>query len=678
MTILSNPPVRGKAKRGAGVQSFNKAVVVGLPAHGVVPVAMLPTVLVPLKVQIRNSTADFVEFDKIQLHWNNSTPGQGIGPIRNVTASEAGDPNFVYEMEIPVNLIPPEWVYQVNQLEYEVGDIFAGSGAMSGQPVTVIFDRIIPGGEDPPAVLTFTDEQAHEITEADMVSDQLPVFAQAWYDMREGDILTPWLGTGPLDTDGAYLAPLPEVGPGEDHGRFPVFFERADIVALGNREQYFSYKIEDRAGNVSQRAVVIHANVLLADPPGGLLEPIVPAAVADRLVTESETRPTALDVQIPLYTNPEIGQEIIVVWGGVDMPGVFLDATHVPPSPGTPADPIIVIPLKYEDVAKGGIKVTGLKVSYKVMVGNINAGESPDLTLNVDLTTPGGQPDPDPGTPWHEDLGKLTVQSNTVGTPPNTIPARDYDKDAVITIPRLGAISNLPIWILGDELTVTYKTEELTMVPITGSNEPNDLTVPLLAAVIGRGGPGDISVRYRIERLLAGVMPAQKGTAYSDTTTVVVSSSAEFPNDGNPLRQVDFPEKKLVQGNFYIQRTEGRDGTPIHVPVNYTNVDNTSSIDLRFVGIVGFNNTTGAEIDDTEVIISAQPITDADLNRGYAVIPISAEILLKICNRNSSKTTHSITNAAGPTNAADTYMNIAVQHKDPNWACIFPVPPNEP
>lgn len=679
MTILSNPPVRGKAKRGAGVQSFNKAEVVGLPAHGVVPVSMLPPVLVPLKVRILNSTAEFVGGDQIQLHWNNSIPGQGIGPIRDVDPLEAANPNFVYEMEIPVNLIPPEWVYQVNQLEYEVGDLFTGTGAMSGQPVTVIFDRIIPGGEDPPAVLTFTDEQAHEVTEADMVSDQLPVFAQAWYDMREGDVLTPWLGTGPLDADGSYLAPMPEVGPGEDHGRFPVFFERADIVALGNREQYFSYKIEDLAGNVSQRAVVIHANVLLADPPGDFLEPIVPAAVADGLVTESETRPTDLDVEIPLYTNPDVGHEIIVVWGGVDMPGVFLDATHVPPGPGTPADPIIVIPLKYKDVVKAGIKVTGLKVSYKVMVGNIKAGESPELTINVDLTTPGGEPDPDPDTPWHDDLGLLVVQSNTIGTPQNTIPARDYDKDAVITIPREGVESSLPIWILGDEVRITYKTEELTMVPITGTNEPNDLTVTLPAAVIGRGGPGDIPVKYRIERLLAGVTPPQKGTAYSNTTTVTVSSSADFPNDGNPLREVDFPEKKLVQGNYYIQRAEGRDGTPIRVPVNYSNVSEIDCfIDLRFVGIAGFNNPTGAELPGTEVKITKYPITDTDVTRGYAEIPVSAEILLKICNRNGSKTIYSIENASGPTNSVDTFMNIAVQHKDPNWACKFPVPPNEP
>lgn len=677
MTSFSTPPVPGRAKRGAGLLTFNQAEVVGLPAHGVVPVTLLDP-LVPLVVKIKNSTADFVEFDQIQLHWNNITPGEGIGDIWDVTDAQAKDPNFVYELEIPINLIPAEWMYQVNQLEYEVGDIFASSGAMSGKPVTVIFDRIIPGGEDPPALLTFTEEQAHEITEADMVADQLPVFAQAWYDMREGDVLTPWLGTGPLDADGTYLAPMPAVKPGEDHGRFPVLFERSDLVNLGNKEQYFAYKVEDLAGNVSKRSVSIHAFVFLANPPSGFLAPLIPAAV-DKVVTESDTRPNALDVEIPLYTNPAVGQEIVVVWGGVEMPGVFLDATHVPPGTGVPPDPLIVIPLRYEDVVKGGVKVSGLAVNYKVKVGAIVVGTSPDTPIDVDLTTPGGQPDPDPTTPWHEDLGLLTVQSNTIGTPINTIPARDYDKDAVITIPRIGVISAQPIWILGDEVKITYKTEELQVVPITATNEPNNLTVTLPAAVIGTGGPNpQMPVKYRIERALAGVSPPQLGTAYSNATLVDVSSSADFPNDGNPLRAVDFPEKKEVQGNYYIQRAEGRDGTIIRVPVNYSNVDNTSTIDLRFVGIVGFNNPIGADIPDTEVLFPGHPITNADLVRGYVELAISAEILLKICNRNGSKTNYSITNGSGPTNSVDTFMNIAVQHKDPGWACKFPVPPNEP
>ena len=671
-----NPPVRGRAKRGAGAQAFNKATVVGLPAHGVVPAAMLPATLVPLKVQIRNSTADFNEFDTIVLYWNNDA----LDPLQYPTASwpvtdiQATDPNFVYELEIPVDVIPPEWAYQANQLEYWVVDIFTNTGALSGLPVTVIFDRIIPGGESPPAMLEFTDEQAQEITDADMVADRLPVYAPAWNDMHEGDVLTPWLGTGPLDADGRYLAPMPEVKPGEDHRRFPVFFERADLVALADGERYFSYKIEDRAGNVSQRAIPFHTYVLLAKPPGGLLEPVVPAA-ADGLVTESDTRPVALDVEIPLYTNPDIGQEIIVVWGGVDMPGVLLDTTHILPSP---SDPLIVIPLRYEDVVRAGVTVAGLKVSYRVMVGTHEAGNSPELTLDVDLRTPGGQPDPEPDTPWHEDLGLLTVQSSTASAPVNTIPAVDYEKNATITIPRLGALSNQPIWILGDEVKITYKNEELTMVPIIDTNEADDLEVDLPAAVIGRGGPGDIVVKYRVERTLAAGPPAVVGTAYSDTTTVAVSSSADFPNEGNPLREVLFVERKEVQGNYYIQRPEGRDGTPIQVSVSYPNVASGDFIDLRFVGITGFNNPTGAEIQDTQVLIDKYPITLEDTRRGYAVFDIPAEILLKICNRNGSKTTHTITNPSGLGNGADTFMNIAVQHKDPNWACVFPVPPNEP
>ncbi|HEX8596794.1 MAG TPA: hypothetical protein VF682_26460 [Pseudomonas sp.] len=310
--------------------TFNQAVLVGLPAHGVVPISILPDPLVPLKVQIKNS-ADILENDDIQLHWNNNIPGEGIGNAITVTAAQAADPDYIFELELPVDFIPELWGYSENYLEYEVGDIFAGSGAMSRLPLTVIFDRAIPGGEDPPAVLTFTDEQAHEITEADLVADQLPVFAQVWYDMRVGDVLTPWLGTAADEASGKYLAPLPEVKPGEEHKKFPVFFDRADMVALGDKEQYFAYKIEDRAGNISQRSIPIHAFVFLASPPSNLQAPNIPAAAGDNLVTDADVRPVDLDVEIPIYGNAASGQEIIVVWGGIEIPGAFLNNSHFPP-----------------------------------------------------------------------------------------------------------------------------------------------------------------------------------------------------------------------------------------------------------------------------------------------------------------------------------------------------------
>lgn len=671
MTSNSPPPVRGKAKRGVGTLDFNQVELPGLPTHGVVPVTMLPDPLTPLKVEIKNSP-DIIALDQIQLHWNNSVPGEGIGVIRDVTSAEAADPNFVFEMELPVDVIPDLWEYGVNRLEYEVGDIFAGSGAMSGKPLTVIFDRVIPGGEDPPAVLTFTDEQAHEITEDDLVNDKLPVVAQVWYDMRVGDVLTPWLGTGPTEAEGAYVTPMPPVAAGEDHKQFDVTFDRADMEALGNKELFFAYKVEDLAGNVSKRSIPIHAFVFLASPPTGLLAPVIPAAADDNLVTEAETRPTDLDIEIPFYTNASDDQEIIVVWGGIDMPAVPLDSTHIP---GNPPDPLITIQLSYADVVKAGVKVSGLAVQYKVKVGTTVVAQSPVTTIDVDLTTPGGQPDPDPGTPEHEDLGKLTLTSAS-GGPVNTIPSGDFDKPAEITIPRLGSVSSQPVWLLGDEVIVTYKTTDLPPVTISGTNEGDDLKVPLTPDIIAAVGPGSFYSNYRIVRAL-GTTPPQFGTAHSLPTQVSVYSSADYPNDGNTLRQVEFPEQKLVQGNYYIQRKEGRDGTPVHVPVNYSNVVAGNTIDLRFVGITGFNNPGGNEIADTEVKVT-HPITEADLLRGYAIIPIEAEILLTICNRNGSNTNYTITNGSGPTNSVDRFMNIAVQHKDPNWACIFPVPPDEP
>jgi hypothetical protein len=545
---------------------------------------------------------------------------------------------------------------------------------MSGLPVQVTFDRLAPGGVDAPAALLFTDEQAHEITLSDLVNDQLPVEAAAWDDMRIGDILTPWLGTGPAETSGTYLTPMPPVVAADLHRKFPVTFDIADMQALGNNVQYFGYKLEDLAGNVSALSVPIHASVLLTAPPANLTAPNIPAN-DDGVVSDSDVHPTPVVVEIPRYDNAAVGDYITVVWGTIEMPAIQLDASHFP-SPPIPASVLVSIPLPYTEVARGPVTDAALQVTYKVRVGTIEAGTSAAATINLDRSTAGGIPDPDPTQPGHEDLGLPTLTSG--GGETDVISPVDFDKDAIISIPRLGAISTLPIWALGDELTVTYNTRDLILVPISATNESDDpLEVPLPSTTISLVGPGKFGVTYRIRRALGAGTPPQFSTAQSAPKEVTVRSSAEYPNNGDPLRVVAFPEAKLVQGNRYIQRKEGRDGTPIRIDVVYPNVvGGQATLDLRFVGIAGFNNPTGAELPDTEVIVT-QPISAADVTRGWIEIEIKDEILLAICNRNGSKTTHTITNSSGPTNSLETFMNIAVEHKDPAFGCIWPVPPGE-
>jgi len=220
------------------------------------------------------------------------------------------------------------------------------------------------------------------------------------------------------------------------------------------------------------------------------------------------------------------------------------------------------------------------------------------------------------------------------------------------------------------------------MVPITGGNADNDpLIVTLPLATIGLVGPGVFGVTYRIRRALTPPFnPPQFSTATSAPKAVTVRSSAEYPNNGNPLRVVAFPESTLVlpDGNRYVRRKEGRDGTPILVDVIYPNVEaNQATLDLRFVGIENFNNPAGAELPGTEFLVSGHTITADEITEGFLRVDIPARILLLICY-NGSKTTHTITNSSGRTNSVETFMNIAVEHKDAFWACIYPVPPDEP
>ncbi|WP_397449275.1 hypothetical protein [Pseudomonas sp. NA-150] len=657
----------------AAPRALNPAVVVGAKPDGTIPISLL---VAPL-VTVQYST-DMIVGSDIILHWDNELLGQGFGVIRIVGPND--NPLTTYNFEIDIAKFAPPETYSEHYVEYSVGDLASGTGVFSGFRIPVKFDRIMPGGRDNLAPLRFTPDQLLGITPAKLnANGELEVSLAPWFDMRAGDILTPWIGASDTISAGTFLPPQPEITDLDVGRDVLVKFPRSYMENLGNRVQWFGYKLKDRADNETTEAqmTLVRVPVLLTNVPGNLLSPVVPAYVDHNLVTDTDARD--LKVHIMAYDNADPNDEIVCTWGGVKMPGAFVGNIPIPPP--TPPTPLVELTLPYPLILTAAHVDPVLSLSYVVEINGTVAAGPAATTVAVDLTTPGGIVDPNPSTPEHEDLGPLVVVSDSGnGTgPDNTIPAGDFTKPAKITIPFLGVISNLPIWQIGDHVAVNWAPNvTLTGPDITVVNQDYELFIS--AANIAAGLVGLKEVTFILTRDLDNETPPNVGRATSGITPVRVQSSADLPNDGNDLGEVTFDEAIVVNPYIYpvVQRAAGIDGggTTIQVPVNFPNVVVGDTIDLRFIGLGPdlLDDPAAPEMPATLVNITNQSISADDINiRGYKVLTLTTEQLLKVC-RTCSKTTYTITNSAGPTPSVETFVNIAMRHIDPGILCLFPIP----
>lgn len=631
---------------------------------GVLPINLLTA---PLAIGVPNELGDFFEDSEIQLFRLEGSTKIPVGPRRIVTQAEADDPDFVYELNIPIAEFPAQGATTPWILNYTVFDPLAGTAADSAFPKQVIFDRQAPGGTNPVDLpqLEFTPEQLSGITLADVVGTSIPVQLPAWFLSADDDVVELWLGTSDQLGDGSYLSntfTLPQAGRG-----ITVLFEVADLTALGNRPQFFGYRLRDKAGNLSPRSTTVAIPVLLTDAPSNLLAPIVPAFVDHGVITQKDAA-AGVVVQIPDFTNALAGDRIVVRWGNTVIGGVDLLPGDLNPAPGTP---IKAITLSYADVIAEG-SGNGKQVIYEVWRGGLLAGTSPATTVDVNLTSPGPDPDPDPSTGWHENLVPLNVRSASGQN--NVIPPADFNQDATTSIPHLGKDGRV-IWQVGDRVQVSWDGVLIgTPIPITAANVGTDIPFTIPAAIVSASA-GIKDVFYIVSR---DVPPGQVATAEAQPTPVNVQSPASLPGNGSltvVLLPEENPASNLINAAWPAGTVGGLDGTPIRVPLaGVTNVAVGDRINLRFVGRVGLTNPGTGDIPGTEVTIVDYSITQTDLTRGYYELNVAYNNgpLQRIC-RNGATVDYSITNNAGKADAAQKFVRIALNRPGDNGVCrIYP------
>jgi len=479
------------------------------------------------------------------------------------------------------------------------------------------------------------------ITEADLnASGELETFAADYYDMKVGDLVTPWIGLA--DGTGEYLdvqaetVDVGEVATQQVH----LFFPRTALEKYGDGPVAFSYKIKDFAGNeTADHALAEVREVLLESAPGARLPPIVPAN-ADGLITDDDARVPVV-IQIPHYDNALPGDEITVHWGSTNLGTVAL-------APGEESlDPMKEIPITYAEIlaqspgANSG--PVSVDVSYTVKRGATVFPTSGTTPVRVDLSIPGG-PDPDPETPENENLKMPDVKSASSTADPatwNVIPPADYGRNITIIIPWQTE-DTAQVFRVNDTLRAYWGEIATPVLNILITTVPTaDTPYTITAGVIAPDPLGNRPVWYTVTRALS--TNPHITTAKSKVQTVLVQSNIGSPGDGNPLAPPDFPEAVRAGSIYYIDRARGLDGTPVRCPLTDTNIAAGDLIRLTFTGYSTLDGT------GTPVITFSAPnrqITGPEFAAREAIIDIPTETMRRICY-GSATATYAVTNSTG-------------------------------
>lgn len=568
----------------------------------------------------------------ILIEWNGTVDLTSVQPV---TTAQVNDPTSTWTFTIPSSAMVNHGRYPIRYATSVVD--FALINEEYSERTFVLVDRRAPGGEALPYLEIFpNDPEKKTITAADLdADDKLVATVADYFEMRKGDVVTPWMGlhdgTGEFDTAEAEIVDDDEVGT----RRVFVRFTRALLEKYGDGAVAFSYKMIDLAGNESALAPTVEFDVLLETAPGGFLPPLVPAN-DDGLITDSDAR-TPVTIDIPLYTNPATGDLVTVHWGNRNLAA----QTVVLPAPPAPApNPVLSIPITYADLAAGspGTPPVSVNVTYTVQRGSIPFPSSSPTPVRVDLTIPGG-PDPDPGTPEHENIKAPTVRDSANNL--NRIDAANYNDDALIIIPWQNE-DNTPTFVRGDILRAYWGA--VTAPFLTVNMDPPitaDTTYPVLKSVFQGDAVGQRPVWFTVTRALSTT--PHVSTAKSKVQTVLVETNLGHPGDGQPLAKPTFPEAKGTAPNQYIDRAAGLDGTTVRCPLTDTNIAAGDTVNMTFTGYSS-NDGTGTPI--VTYPAPGRQISGPEWTAKEIIIDVPTGIMRQLC-RGSATAQYTVTNSQG-------------------------------
>ena len=359
---------------------------------------MLPDGRIPLDLLGKDLAIEVPSFTGIQvgtltLYINTIPSGQRV----NITATDAANPDYKAQFSLSKSSYPAEG--KSAEVRLLCGFTYGEDGVAPSDEVKIILDREAPGGSSLRA-LPFT---LTTITKNDLVEGQLQVDAYAWYGMKPGDVITPWVSDAePVEgTYGQYLLKDSEVivleGGKSVLVRFPPSkFEKYTTA-------YFGYALRDALGNKS----VLSATTALAvdldfesiprsiprdqEEPLDLQPPVVPVADPATSIIKIVELENDISVTVPTIPPKEDGtggmkvtDSIQLVWED-KLIGTALDL-----SPLFPLPPTVELLFPKADFPAVGTDMPGVLEYFLFDTFSESGQVSTGTPLRFDQLAPGG------------------------------------------------------------------------------------------------------------------------------------------------------------------------------------------------------------------------------------------------------------------------------------------------
>ena len=329
-------------------------------------------------------------------------------------------PVFPLALKVPSTRLAPDGKYYLRlaMLPYNLGPtLFSDS-------VPLICDSEGPYRHATPAAMILPDPP--EITDAYLAANGDKVIGgiPQYDDYQPGDKVAFYWGALPPPEKPEDEVPIDVIAVDGVTWPYPVEFPGDTIRAAGDGPCYALYVLVDKATNASKLSAYAPLRVALGPLPSGLQLPKVPLA-DDGLVSLKDAI-AGVDVVIESFVDYKSSDTIDVTWGTTVLPGVPVGGGSFPMAVRVPSDVL-------KNTFGAGTGPTATAVSYVVTRGGL-ASEVKAITVQVDFSVIGPDPDPDPWPDPVNDKLPLAEVYGAVSNSLNELTRADEGEDATLRL----------------------------------------------------------------------------------------------------------------------------------------------------------------------------------------------------------------------------------------------------
>jgi hypothetical protein len=522
----------------------------------------------------------------------------------------------IIELKIPVDTaLTNDGLYKVKYVTRS----FPGGNTAESLAIDLKVDRTAPGAHQL-GYMDFPDEAKDGLTavELEAMGNTLTGRIYGYTGLTSGDTIFTYWGN----------IPGPEILlTGNEDGDTPIEvpFGKEFLILLGNNPGATSYKIKDRAGNLSAPSREVTIPLFLTEVITDLAPPVIESY--DGLIDYSDAL-SNVNVGIPSAPIFQDGDQVLLRWGGVSVGPYPVNAKDLG------QEFVLVFEIVYSTIAEAGNGSRQLR--YDVLRGGqvLGVSETADINVNIEL--------PVPGT-----LEKPTVKggSSTPSAEDNLIDEDDFELDATAIINWNDDFDP------GESIQIYWAGQEASISPYIITNSDSAAGRPLLLTIknsifkpLGTGT--DIRVYYTVSQ------PGNPNRSISAERGIIVRSKDELPGGADGL---DAPEFEQLNANGAINRENSENGAPVYIKP-YLNISTGQTIVYTYEA---YSDLVAKELRFTWTHTSP-PLTEENVVNGYR-FSVPRHELMRHCYGHAEATFQVLSDkGTGNSLKANAYVDLRV------------------